>query len=69
MKDPRNIVAVILASTICAVVLATVIAALFRPPESITETFRVKIFELLVYIIGIVSGWLLRGDKEPSPKP
>lgn len=68
--NPRNLVAVIIAATVCTVILASVIGALFHPPGSVSETFRLKIFELLIYLMGIVSGWLLRGtDKEPPAEP
>ena len=65
--NPKSVVAVILASTVCIVIVATVIGAIFYPPGTVTETFRVKMFELLIYILGIVSGWLLGKGTEENP--
>lgn len=64
--SPRNLVAVILCSTVCLILLATVVGFLFYPPGTVTETARVKTYEILVYILGVVSGWLL--SKETPPK-
>ena len=63
--NAKNIVAVILAGTVCVVILASVVGTLFYPPGTVTETFRVKIFDLLIYIMGLVSGWLLGRNPEP----
>ena len=67
--NPRSLVAVILASTFCVIMLAGVATALLYPPGTVTETFRDKIFELLIYMLGIVSGWLLGRDASTPKGP
>jgi hypothetical protein len=64
--NARNIVVILLAGTVCLILSASTIAALFYPPGTVTETFRLKVFEILIYIMGIVSGWLMGKD---APKP
>ena len=64
--NARNIVALMLCGTVCLVILSSVIATLFYPPNTVSETFRTKMFELLIYILGVVSGWLL--NKSDPPK-
>ena len=51
--------------TVCAVVLSTNVAALFYPPGTVSETFRVKMFDLLLVLTGICSAWLFGGRAEP----
>ena len=69
--NTKNIIALMLCGTVCTVISASVVAALFYPPGTVTETFRTKIFEILIYILGTVSGFLLgkgnEKDKEPPP--
>jgi hypothetical protein len=65
--NPKSIVAIVLAGTVCLVLSTSIISAMFYPPGTVTETFRLKIFELLIYILGIVSGWLLGRGSEPPP--
>lgn len=67
--NAKNIVAIVLAGTVCLVMLSSIGAAIFYPPGTVTETYRLKIFELLIYILGIVSGWLLGRTPEPPAKP
>ncbi len=68
--NPRSIVAVMLCATMCAVILAAVAEAISRPSEQISESFRIGIFDLLKFTLGIVSGWLLaRPNGKPPPKP
>lgn len=66
--NPKSIVAMILAGTVCLVLTSSIVTAMFYPPGTVTETFRLKIFELLIYILGIISGWLLsKGNEPPGP--
>lgn len=66
--NPKSIVAVIMALTVSLVLIISTAAALFYPPGTVTETFRQKIFEILIFIVGTVSGWLL-GKAEPTQPP
>ncbi len=66
MMKPRDLCALILCSTCCLVILASVATALLYPPGTVTETFRMEIFKLLYLIIGVVSGWLVKASEQPK---
>lgn len=65
----KTLIAVMLTGTVCAVILTFIIATALQPPNTLSETSRVKTFELLIYILGIVSGYLLGKTDEPPPPP
>jgi hypothetical protein len=67
--NARNLVVIILASTVCIVLSSSVVVALFYAPGTVTETFRLKIFEMLIYILGIISGWLMGTSKNGRQPP
>lgn len=65
--NAKSAIALMLCTTVCVVILTFVIGSMFYPPNTINETSRVKIFELLTFIIGIVSGYLLgKGESPPA---
>ena len=60
----KPLIAVMLCGTVCLVILSFVAASIFYPPNTINEVSRVKLFELLIYILGIVSGYLIGKSDE-----
>jgi hypothetical protein len=56
-----------LCGTVCLVVLASFVAALFYPPNTVSETFRAEMFKLLIFMLGVVSGWLLAARNGAMP--
>ncbi len=62
--NPRSIIAVMLAATVSFILISGAIAAYFRPPDQVTDTFRQRMFEAMLVLIGIVSGFMLRGGNE-----
>ncbi len=65
MKDPKQIVAMMIASTVCICLIVPVIVGVFHVGE-VSETFRVKTFDLILFLAGVVNGWLLASKDKPG---
>lgn len=59
---PKSIGAVLLTTTVCIVILLMFIRFMMYPPGTILDETRDKMFQLVTFIAGIVSGWVLHGD-------
>gem|GEM_PF-4929324 len=58
----------LLAVTLCAAVLTIIGTAAMRP-GSVTEASSERVYQLLSFIVGTVSGWRLGTEiKKPTPK-
>jgi hypothetical protein len=68
MKDPRGLIVAILTSTICVAILAIVAAWVIFGPDRVSESTRKNFFELILLLVGIISGYLL-GRNGNGPRP
>ncbi len=66
----KNLVFVLLAVTVCVSILGSMVASMIRPAEATSDVVRAKMFDLVTFIIGVVSGWLGKPEQiiEPEPK-
>lgn len=60
----KDAIALILCSTVCIAILAVVIGAAVRGPGTLPDETRTKMFELVTYILGVLSGWLMAQPKD-----
>jgi hypothetical protein len=64
--NAKSVIAVMLASTVCFIMVTSTVAAFFRPPDQISDVFRQKMFEVILVIVGALVGHLARnGTKSP----
>jgi hypothetical protein len=60
---PKSLAATALTVTICIVLIMMFVRLLLFPPGTILDATRDKMFQLVTFIAGIVSGWVLYGER------
>lgn len=65
----RSVIALILTLTVCISILSVIVGALLYPPGTIAVETRTKMFELITYIVGVISGYLLGKDNSKDKEP
>jgi ABC-type uncharacterized transport system permease subunit len=56
------------AATICVAIVASLIASYLRPAEATSDVVRGKMFDLITFIVGVVSGWLGKPEQMEEGK-
>jgi len=64
--DAKSWIAVTLTLTVCCSVLLTLGSMIYRGPDSIPAEGRSKMYELVTFIVGVISGWLASDTKKSS---
>jgi hypothetical protein len=61
--------ALCLTVTVCLSILGTLTVWGMREPKDVPDQLKDKMMELVSFILGIVSGYLLRDPQPPPPPP
>ena len=64
MKYVNSIIIIMLTGTLCAAILGTLWYFSYGKIGSVPDDSRKMIYDLLIYIIGVISGYVSRGKSE-----
>ena len=65
--DIRGILVLMLTGTICSVVLMTMVTWTIVGPERVPDIAREHLYDLILLLMGIISGYMMGTEKRPGP--
>lgn len=65
--DAKALVIVMLGGTVCAILLLTIVVFAVRGPDHVPPEARAKMYELISFLLGLLAGYIMRGNGAAAP--